>query len=196
MLIAGAEPTGDEPDGAAGRTGELAAVTVEAARTGAEAVAMAEDATGSVEAASEEAALAAASGVSAGKVCKGGGGSTDTGSVSGRIQAATAKAATNKAAMAPKGVLFFCSGVLPDDGLDSERAPAAVAVSVTGTGTGGSPGTSLSAVTTTLLDTAVSSATSALLVTGSDAGTPNTSSGVSPKMPPTFFADVNFTDSL
>ncbi len=62
-------------------------------------------------AASAEAALAAPSGVSAGKVCKGGGGSTATGSASGRIHAATAKAATNRAAMAPKGVLFFCSVV-------------------------------------------------------------------------------------
>ena len=56
-----------------------------------------------------EAALAAPSGVSAGKVCNGGGGSTATGSASGRIHAATAKAATNKAAIAPSGVLFFCS---------------------------------------------------------------------------------------
>ena len=89
-----------EACGCVGVTAGETAEALEAAELAAEAGATA---------ASAEAALAAASGASAGKVCKGGGGSTATGSASGRIQAATANAATNKAAIAPKGVLLFCS---------------------------------------------------------------------------------------
>ena len=96
LVAAGVTDTCGCAGGTAGETAEA----LEAAELAAEAGATA---------ASAEAALAEPSGVSAGKVCKGGGGSTATGSASGRIQAATANAATNKAAIAPKGVLLFCS---------------------------------------------------------------------------------------
>lgn len=105
-----AAPAGADAAGDGGRVGALTVTAADAGRTAVDAALAGVAATvADAEVSAEEAALAAGSGVSAGKVCRGGGGSATTGSGSGRIQAATAKAATNKAAMADRGVLFFCS---------------------------------------------------------------------------------------